>query len=380
MPAHTRSLYRLGPCEAYRFLNHSAWHASEDAAVQYNALVDALTLLRFAAVGRQDIFRVLAVVLHLGNVVFRVKGAKLVVDDVDLLRVVARLLCVSEEELQQCLIHKQRSFGGEVIWSPLTKEEADDARDALAKVLARVVHVVWLLLLTLSHRLMFSRTVAQALYGQLFSHIIDRINDVMACRDPMRVYGFVGILDIFGFEIFKINRFEQFFINFANECLQQHFNEQVFVMEQKAYKAEGIRWTSIAYTDNDACIELVSARPRGILCVLDEESGLQHATDATLLAKMHKVCHDHKSYALPKVNDNTFGVRHFAGDVFYDGTSRLPSCPAQCKPVSPCPVARAVDALPRTAAPYPHGAVFLSRSHAAPPSAQCEMPTRHLDG
>jgi myosin heavy subunit len=124
---------------------------------------------------------------------------------------------------------------------PLNLEQASASRDALTK----------------------------AIYGKLFSWLVDRCNDKLV--DDAKSAAFCGILDIFGFEHFKVNSFEQLCINYANERLQQQFNEHVFVLEQEEYAKEGLDWSSIAYRDNQHVIDLISKKPTGILFILEEK-------------------------------------------------------------------------------------------------------------
>ena len=90
---------------------------------------------------------------------------------------------------------------------------------------------------------------------------------------------YIGLLDIFGFEIFEENSFEQLCINFCNEKLQQHFNKNTFVLEEDTYKAEGIDFDHIEYIDNQDVLDLIEKKPKGILVVLDDEVSVPRGSD-----------------------------------------------------------------------------------------------------
>ncbi|XP_041478739.1 unconventional myosin-X-like isoform X4 [Lytechinus variegatus] len=157
------------------------------------------------------------------------------------------------------------------------------------------------------------------LYAQCFRWIIQKINN--------RIKGFgtycsIGVLDIFGFENFEVNRFEQFNINYANEKLQEYFNKHIFSLEQHEYAAEGLEWVDIAYQDNGECLDLVEKK-LGILSLIDEESRFPKGTDETMLGKLHDTHNKNVFYVKPRVTDKRFGIRHYAGEVFYTTTGFL---------------------------------------------------------
>lgn len=129
----------------------------------------------------------------------------------------------------------------------------------------------------------------------------------------------IGVLDIFGFENFETNSFEQLCINYANESLQQFFVRHIFKLEQEAYDREGISWRHIDFTDNQETLDMLSLRPMNILSLLDEESKFPKGTDTTLLNKLHQTHSRNRSYLKPRSDLNrSFGVQHFAGAVFYE--------------------------------------------------------------
>ncbi|XP_057707897.1 unconventional myosin-X-like isoform X1 [Corythoichthys intestinalis] len=180
---------------------------------------------------------------------------------------------------------------GEEICSPLTVEQAVDSRDS----------------------------VAMALYSQCFSWIIMRINQKIKGKDNFKS---IGILDIFGFENFEVNRFEQFNINYANEKLQEYFNKHIFSLEQLEYNREGIQWEAIDWMDNAECLDLIEKK-LGMLALINEESRFPKGTDYTLLEKLHSRHAANSYYVKPRVNDNQFGIKHYAGEVLYDARGIL---------------------------------------------------------
>ena len=130
---------------------------------------------------------------------------------------------------------------------------------------------------------------------------------------------FIGILDIFGFEIMVTNSFEQLCINFANECLQKQFNENVFVLEKERYEEEGLDPSVIVYQDNQSVIDVISKKPFGLFVSLEEHGMMNRNPDnKALLQTFHKNNEKHENYAKPRFGGDEFIIKHFAGDVSYD--------------------------------------------------------------
>eukprot|EP00900_Chrysochromulina_parva_P008310 jgi/Chrpa1/17480/Chrysochromulina_OHIO_Genome00007564-RA len=208
------------------------------------------------------------------------------------LQQVAELLgSETPEELSNALCTRQLVTRDDVVTVPLNLEQASASRDALTK----------------------------AIYGKLFSWLVDRCNDKLV--DDAKSAAFCGILDIFGFEHFKVNSFEQLCINYANERLQQQFNWDVFKSEQAEYEREGIEWKAIEFVDNQKCLDLIDDKKlMGILHVLDEECALQKGTDETLAQKLRERHGKHPYFDAPKRDQLSFTVKHYAGNVTYLST------------------------------------------------------------
>ncbi|XP_072179526.1 unconventional myosin-X-like [Diadema setosum] len=287
-----RGELRLGDIGRYHYLNQSGctWDDSIDDKGNYAKIKEAMGVMEFSQENVKDVFQLLAAILHLGNVKFITAGGAQVENMSDL-ETVAHLLSVDEYQLNDALTQKTRELRGEVISTPLDLDQAADSRDSLA----------------------------MKLYAQCFRWIIQKINN--------RIKGFgtycsIGVLDIFGFENFEVNRFEQFNINYANEKLQEYFNKHIFSLEQHEYAAEGLEWVDIAYQDNGECLDLVEKK-LGILSLIDEESRFPKGTDSTMLSKLHSTHQKNMFYIKPRVTNVQFGIRHYAGDVYYTTTGFL---------------------------------------------------------
>ncbi|XP_029952610.1 unconventional myosin-Vc isoform X2 [Salarias fasciatus] len=241
-----------------------------------------------------DVFKVLAAILHLGNVEIRSAGddKSLIAPNDPHLAVFCELLGVAAGELVRWLCHRKIVLVAETVVKPLPRKRAVNARDALAK----------------------------QIYAHLFDCIINRINT--ALQVPGKQHAFIGVLDIYGFETFNINSFEQFCINYANEKLQQQFNLHVFKLEQEEYMKEDIPWTLIDFYDNQPVIDLIEAK-MGIFELLDEECLFPQGTDHSWLQKLHNYLDANPLYEKPRLSNEAFVIQHFADKVEYQCTGFL---------------------------------------------------------
>uniref|UniRef100_A0A671Z002 Unconventional myosin-X-like n=1 Tax=Sparus aurata TaxID=8175 RepID=A0A671Z002_SPAAU len=251
-----RDMYLLseGP-ESYHYLSQSGCmqDSSLDDKQLFDSVMEALKVMEFTEEEIRDVFKLLSAVLQMGNIEFMTAGGAQITSKGALNRL--ELLGLDSFQLSEVLTQRSMILRGEEICSPLTVEQAVDSRDS----------------------------VAMALYSQCFSWIIMRINQKIKGKDNFKS---IGILDIFGFENFEVNRFEQFNINYANEKLQEYFNKHIFSLEQLEYNREGIQWEAIDWMDNAECLDLIEKK-LGMLALINEESRFPKGTDYTLLEKLH---------------------------------------------------------------------------------------------
>ncbi|KAJ2898309.1 Myosin type-2 heavy chain 1, partial [Coemansia aciculifera] len=275
---------------------------------------------------RAAIWRTLAGILHLGNVTF--SGTETMGSYVDSsaeaeFGVAAGLLGVEEHRLRQWLTKRQIVTRHDHILAKVNKAQALVIRDSIGKFI----------------------------YSRLFDWILGPINaSLLPTSVDEQATRFVGVLDIYGFEHFEVNSFEQFCINYANEKLQQNFNHHVFKLEQEEYRREKLEnWTFIGFQDNQACIDLIEGKPLGILSLLDEESRLEQGSDRTFTEKLYRQFGDAAGAAAagsskranhlgtsgststaevsyfrkPRFSNTAFTIRHYAHDVTYEGDGFL---------------------------------------------------------
>jgi myosin-1 len=169
-------------------------------------------------------------------------------------------------------------------------------------------------------------------YKQLFHFVVDSVNTAIVGAEDATSHSYVGLLDIFGFEDFTHNSFEQLCINYCNEKLQQFFIALTLKAEQEEYAAEGIAWEAVEYFDNKLVCDLIEAKkPAGVLAYLDEESVMPQASDKTFYEKAAKNLSKHAHFAVPDAKDValtkavelSFTIKHYAGDVTYSAKGLL---------------------------------------------------------
>uniref|UniRef100_A0A8D2Q0F9 Unconventional myosin-Va n=1 Tax=Zosterops lateralis melanops TaxID=1220523 RepID=A0A8D2Q0F9_ZOSLA len=249
----------------------------------------ACTLLGISDSYQMGIFRILAGILHLGNVEFasRDSDSCTIPPKHEPLTIFCDLMGVEYEEMAHWLCHRKLATATETYIKPISKLHAINARDALAK------HI----------------------YANLFNWIVDHVNK--ALHATVKQHSFIGVLDIYGFETFEINSFEQFCINYANEKLQQQFNMHVFKLEQEEYMKEQIPWTLIDFYDNQPCINLIEAK-MGVLDLLDEECKMPKGSDDSWAQKLYNT-HLNKCalFEKPRMSNKAFIIKHFADKVEY---------------------------------------------------------------
>uniref|UniRef100_A0A4W3H244 Unconventional myosin-Va-like n=1 Tax=Callorhinchus milii TaxID=7868 RepID=A0A4W3H244_CALMI len=283
----------LGGAESFSYTNQGGdiYINGTDDVADLERTRNAFSLLGICESDQMEIFRVLASVLHLGNITFQSKDRDGESSCIDLrdgsLNVFCELLGLERNQFAHWLCHRKLVTLSETYVKPTSRKQASNSRDALAK----------------------------HLYGQLFHWIVGHINK--ALRSSSKQHNFIGVLDIYGFEAFENNSFEQFCINYANEKLQHQFTLHVFKLEQEEYMMEELSWTLIEFHDNQPCIELLEAK-LGILDLLDEECRMPKGTDTSWAQKLYER-HLHTSYYFqkPRMSNTAFLILHFADDVLY---------------------------------------------------------------
>ncbi|XP_051236546.1 unconventional myosin-Va isoform X2 [Dicentrarchus labrax] len=250
---------------------------------------NAFTLLGINESYQMGLFQVLAAILHLGNVEIkdRDSDSSVIPPNNRHLTAFCELVGVTYQDMSQWLCHRKLKTATETYVKPLPRLQATNARDALSK------HI----------------------YAKLFNWIVEHVNKALITN--VKQHSFIGVLDIYGFETFEINSFEQFCINYANEKLQQQFNMHVFKLEQEEYMKEQIPWTLIDFYDNQPCINLIEAK-MGILDLLDEECKMPKGSDDSWAQKLYNTHLKTSSlFEKPRMSNRAFIIKHFADKVEY---------------------------------------------------------------
>uniref|UniRef100_A0A7N9CI20 Myosin motor domain-containing protein n=1 Tax=Macaca fascicularis TaxID=9541 RepID=A0A7N9CI20_MACFA len=294
MSAEDKQLLSLGTPSEYHYLTMGNCTSCEglNDAKDYAHIRSAMKILHFSDSESWDLSKLLAAILHLGNVGFMGNAGSAPTTPLG-------REGVQHQELRDCLTKHTILIRGELVTRPLNIVQAADRKDAFVK----------------------------GIYGHLFLWIVKKINAAIftpPAQDPKNVRRAIGLLDIFGFENFENNSFEQLCINFANEHLQQFFVQHVFAMEQEEYRSENISWDYIHYTDNRPTLDLLALKPMSVISLLDEESRFPQGTDLTMLQKLNSVHANNKAFLQPKnIHDARFGIAHFAGEVYYQAEGFL---------------------------------------------------------
>lgn len=293
-PPEDRERYKLGDASLFHYLNQSNCIKLDgmDDSSEYIATRRAMDIVGISSDEQDAIFRVVAAILHLGNVEFS-EGSEadssVPKDDKSQfhLRTAAELFMCDEKSLEESLCKRVMVTRGESIVRNLDSRAAALSRDALARMV----------------------------YSRLFDWLVNKINTTIG-QDPTSKL-LIGVLDIYGFESFKTNSFEQFCINLTNEKLQQHFNQHVFKMEQEEYTKEEIDWSYIQFVDNQEILDLIEKKPGGIIALLDETCMLRNSNHETFAEKLYQKFKDNPHFSRPKFSRSDFTIHHYAGNVTY---------------------------------------------------------------
>ncbi|NXJ11635.1 MYO3B protein, partial [Odontophorus gujanensis] len=286
LSSEEKDMYGLLDPSLYRYI--SKWFGTEDVAQhwkqKYQELCNALDMVGFQEQEQVDMQAILAGVLSLGNVTFEPQenSGSLKVSEGS--RGWLKAAAVSHDNFCAMISTFLRAL------QCITCSLCADARDSIAKVA----------------------------YGRVFGWIVCKINELLAENvDPEVELKEIGILDIFGFENFAVNRFEQFCINLANEQLQHFFNHHIFQMEQDAYRAEELPWEAITFNNNEPVLNLLLAKPLGLLSLLDEQSAFPQATDKTFVDKLNSSFKGNLHFQPSRGRVLGFSIIHYAGKVQY---------------------------------------------------------------
>lgn len=268
-----------------------------DDAAEFADIKKAMKVLMFSDTEFWELLMILAALLHLGNIRYKAKvinnldATELTGPSQSSANLAAKFLKVEPQNLIEALTTRTIFAHGDTVVSTMNSQQSIDVRDAFVK----------------------------GIYGKMFVWIVKKINSAIYKPPSGNHRTSIGVLDIFGFENFNINSFEQFCINYANENLQQFFVRHIFKLEQEEYNTEHINWQHIEFIDNQDALDLIAVKQMNIMALIDEESKFPQGTDITLLNKLHKTHSNNQNYIKPKSDINTsFGLSHFAGKVFYE--------------------------------------------------------------
>ncbi|CAK7337854.1 unnamed protein product [Dovyalis caffra] len=291
-----REKINLKIASEYKYLRQSNCYTvtGVDDAERFRVVKEALDIVHVSKEDQESVFAMLAAVLWLGNISLSVVDNENHVEPVadEGLTTVAKLIGCNVGELKLALSTRKMRVGNDTIVQKLTLSQAIDTRDALAK----------------------------SIYSCLFDWLVEQVNKSLAVG-KRRTGRSISILDIYGFESFERNSFEQFCINYANERLQQHFNRHLFKLEQEEYIQDGIDWAKVDFEDNQDCLNLFEKKPLGLLSLIDEESTFPNGTDLTFANKLKQ--HLNSNSCFRGERGKAFSVSHYAGEVTYDTTGFL---------------------------------------------------------
>ncbi|GAA6010825.1 hypothetical protein JCM11491_004550 [Sporobolomyces phaffii] len=292
--------------KAFEYLSHSRHDVDGmNDTEEWNGLIRALETVGFSSQEQFDLFRIIATILHLGQLSLAVSGTSSAhLTSRSSLEKAAFLLGLSPDDLHNALVRPKIKAANEWVTQSRTKEQVVDELAALSK----------------------------SLYEKNFGKLVDRINQSLSgvglggsgTTGAARKNTFIGVLDIAGFEIFETNGFEQLCINLTNERLQQFFNRHMFELEQEEYAREQIDWKFVDFgLELQPTIDLIEGtQPMGVLACLDDASIMQSSTDSTFTNKLHQLASQRPpapqfaKYSPSRLQQG-FTVSHYAGKVEY---------------------------------------------------------------
>ena len=335
---------------SFRYLGNRATLKSRRDASAFVETMACLDQIGLTEDEKNGVLGIIAAVLHIGNIDFEVaKGddsggekAQMTETSMESLKAACSLLGLEEAKVSEAMLTKLLSVGGKTIHKPQDVAQASDKRDAFAKL---VYSSLFLWLVNKINATLATENALSAPTGEE-----EVFSPVRSPYKPPVPTGFIGVLDIYGFENFENNGFEQLLINYANEKLQRHFNRHLFEVEQSLYSSEGVDWTYITFNDNRPCLELIEGGGGnvGLLSTLDDCGGMGTAAerDVNFLAQLHTKFGGgtmngsaptttkkkkkkgkspvkdsparHQNFITPKFGkDKEFVIVHYAGEVHY---------------------------------------------------------------
>ncbi|XP_031564569.1 unconventional myosin-VIIa-like [Actinia tenebrosa] len=301
-PQELRSLHLTTPQDYYYLSQGNCFTCQGvDEARAFHVIKEAMEVLAFTEEEMWRIFKIMAALLHLGNISFQATVHENMesceIMNAEHTNYAEDLLGLPRNTMEKAFTFKSTYASGEVIYSPLSDSKATDVRDAFVK----------------------------GLYGKTFVWIVRKINaSIYKPKDEKDGRTSIGVLDIFGFEVFDVNSFEQLCINYANENLQQFFVAQIFKIEQEEYSREGIEWKQVTFQDNQDVLDMLALAPMNFIALMDEESRFPQGTDESFLHKLNANHKDNPYFVKSSSLERTkFGVVHFAGTVYYESEGIL---------------------------------------------------------
>lgn len=339
----------------YNFLKMGKTQTMDSDKANYAELVAAMDAVGMSTETKDMLFKLVAAVLHLGQVEFEDQGEHCSIKTTGVLDSIGKLLGTDSATLSKALTFRVVAARGEIFESKLNHVKAGHGRDALSK----------------------------AVYNELFTYLVAQVNESIKVKEGSSGT-VIGVLDIYGFEIFPTNGFEQFCINYCNEKLQQLFIELVMKREQEEYASEGITWVEVPYFDNKGICDMVESHKDGVITILDDHCSRPDGSDEALLSHLTQALNPNERFSSfakdPKSGckrDVDFQIKHFAGDVVYTISGfvdknndtlfqDLKRMLYQCK-------------MPALQTMFPGGADELTKVHKNPATAATNFKTSMLD-
>ncbi|CEG48932.1 myosin-like protein [Plasmopara halstedii] len=283
-------------CYAYTGANKTLQIEGVSDDKHFERTRTALGLIGVTEEQQGVLFEVLAGILHLGQLTIQSKNSN---EESEIrpgdkaAKYATELLGISAADLEKALCSRQIAVAGDEVTTFLKKDQAEECIGALSK----------------------------AIYSKVFDWLVNIINTSL--ENDQKMHHHVGILDIFGFEHFKLNSFEQFCINYANEKIQQKFTQDVFKTVQSEYEAEGILWSHIDFADNQDVISMIEDK-LGIISLLNDEVMRPMGNDEALVSKLSTIHKDDQDVIeFPRTSRTQFTIKHYAGAVTYESLGFL---------------------------------------------------------